>query len=174
MSQNLTSISCQDYLSTCYNGRAGLHYQPSGIGNAIFLVVFMLCLLGQIYILIFKRLWGYTVFLGTAFFLEILGYVAKIQLRSNQHNSSAYIMQVPRELGALVCLTRSQVHYLPHSRPKLPQRRAFCLSFTLHVRTWQTILDHTPECHLLGLYSCRLCVIVRHRCRGISRSDIRP
>ena len=92
MSYNFTTLSCQDDSSTSCNGQAGLHYQPSGIGNAIFLAIFILCLLGQVYILIFKKLWGYTVFLGLAFFLEILGYVAKIQLRGNQQNSSAYIM----------------------------------------------------------------------------------
>lgn len=86
------------------------HVLPNGVGrvsfvpilapNAIFLTIF--CILLLVHALLTFRYWrfyGYAIGMVGGLLLELVGYVAKVQLSYNQSNKNAYIMFVSQPAG---------------------------------------------------------------------------
>ena len=69
-----------------------LHYRPSLAGNALFLAVFSLGLLIQIAQAIRYRTWGYLIAIIGGTGLEIVGYVARIELHIDDFNNNYFII----------------------------------------------------------------------------------
>jgi hypothetical protein len=75
------------------NGIGALTFTPTLAPNAIFATIFTILLLLQT-LLTFKfwRHYGYAIGMLGGLLLEMLGYVAKVQLSHNRKNKDAYIM----------------------------------------------------------------------------------
>ncbi|KII88204.1 hypothetical protein PLICRDRAFT_110372 [Plicaturopsis crispa FD-325 SS-3] len=85
-------------LALCPISEGQITYQPNLIGNGIFLGVFGLAFFLQLFLGTWKRTWGYMVGLLLGLALEIVGYVARIQLHNNPFSSDAFLMYI-------ICLT---------------------------------------------------------------------
>ncbi|KAL8963789.1 MAG: hypothetical protein Q9183_004956 [Haloplaca sp. 2 TL-2023] len=79
-------------VDTCPLTLASIHYVPSLAGNAIFLVIFALCLVAQLYFTYRYRTWSFSLAMFGGLVLEILGYVSRIQMHGNPFNSNYFLM----------------------------------------------------------------------------------
>lgn len=79
------------------------HIPPNGIGavsftpllapNALFVTIFIIIFIIQIILTTrFWRFYGYAIGMLGGLLLELLGYVAKVQLSNNRANKNRYIM----------------------------------------------------------------------------------
>ncbi len=72
---------------------SGLGFTPIYSASAIFLTGFTLLLVLQLVFAVrFWHFYGYAIGMVCGLLLEMLGYVAKLQLSRNQQNKNAYIM----------------------------------------------------------------------------------
>lgn len=75
------------------NGIGALSFTPLFGPNVFFAVVFAIILVLQLLLAIrFWRFYGYAIGMLGGLLLELLGYVAKVQLAKNRANKNAYIM----------------------------------------------------------------------------------
>lgn len=91
MNSTLDPTSCT--YATCSIADYGqLRYIPSLAGNSFYLAIFCLAFLAQIVLGIRYRTWGFMVGMlgGTA--LEIMGYVARVQLHYDDFNNTYFII----------------------------------------------------------------------------------
>jgi hypothetical protein len=75
-----------------------LQYIPSLAGNALYLAIFGLFLVAQLFLGIRYRTWGYLVAMVGGIILEIAGYVGRILLHNNDFDFNNFIIYI-------VCLT---------------------------------------------------------------------
>ncbi|KAJ8103397.1 RTA1 like protein-domain-containing protein [Lipomyces tetrasporus] len=129
MEGNFTIPDDECTLQTCTLAQAHYTYLPSLGGNAFYAGWFGLLIVLQIVLVIRYRIWGYFVAMFGGLVLEILGYVARIQMHFNPFTKSPYSMYLvcltiaPAFLGAAVylCLSRIVVVYgqkLSRFRPR--------------------------------------------------------
>lgn len=79
-------------LSTCPIEAAYVEYQPNVPGNAIFMGVFGLLLIGQIGLGFMYRTWSYMVPMVAGLILEVLGYLGRIMLHNNPFNFDSFLL----------------------------------------------------------------------------------
>jgi hypothetical protein len=85
-------------LSTCDLSLAHFTYLPSLGGNALYAVIFGLFIVGQLYLGIKHRTWGFMTAMSSGLVLEIIGYIARIMMNSNPFNKNSFLLY-------LICLT---------------------------------------------------------------------
>ena len=81
-------------LQTCPIDQAYVHYLPSIAGNSLFLAIFVVILIAQLFIGIRHRTWG---FLGGMFgglVLEIIGYVGRLKMHNNPFLENNFLLYV--------------------------------------------------------------------------------
>ncbi|VUC28773.1 unnamed protein product [Clonostachys rosea] len=77
------------------NGIGNLGFSPLRAPNAIFLTIFIILFICQIFLCFrFWRFYGYAIGMLGGLLLELLGYVAKVQLSSDRGDKNAYIMYI--------------------------------------------------------------------------------
>ncbi|CRG83358.1 Sphingoid long-chain base transporter RSB1 [Talaromyces islandicus] len=118
---NATLIEDPDLctLDTCPMDMAQIDYVPSLAGNLIFIAVFGLVLLGQLGLGIRYKTWSYLIAMTGGLVLEVVGYVARVQMHDNPFKSDPFLMYLvcltiaPAFLSAAVylCLSRIVVAY---------------------------------------------------------------
>ncbi len=81
-------------IETCPLDLASVEYIPSLPGNALYVSLFALCLVAQLYFGIRYRTWGFLVGMIGGLALEILGYVARIQIHFNPFKEDPFLMYV--------------------------------------------------------------------------------
>ncbi|KAK9489874.1 RTA1 like protein-domain-containing protein [Lipomyces doorenjongii] len=122
MDQNYT-IPIEDCtLDTCPLSLAHFTYVPTLAGNAFFAGWFGLVIVLQILLAVKYRTWGYFIAMFGGVFLEIMGYIGRIQMHFNPFTSPPYLLYLicltiaPAFLGAAVylCLSRIVVVYGEH------------------------------------------------------------
>jgi hypothetical protein len=90
------TISNNCTYATCSVKEYGqLEYIPSLAGNMLYLSIFALCLLCQLVLGIRHRTWGYMIGMFGGLVLEILGYVARVQLHYDvfsEHKFTNYVI----------------------------------------------------------------------------------
>lgn len=75
------------------SGIGGLSFTPLFTVNAVAVALFATLLLVQVLLTVrFWRFYGYALGMLGGLLLELLGYVAKVQLSRNRANKNAYIM----------------------------------------------------------------------------------
>ncbi|RFU80136.1 hypothetical protein TARUN_2099 [Trichoderma arundinaceum] len=75
------------------NGIGALSFTPLLAPNALFVTCFTILLLIQLVLTFrFWRFYGYAIGMLGGLLLELLGYVAKVQLSRSRTNKNAYIM----------------------------------------------------------------------------------
>ena len=79
-------------LQTCPLVLAHVQYVPSLAGNALYLSIFGLALVIQIGLGYYYRTWGYLAAMFDGIVLEILGYVARVQMHYNPFSRSPFLM----------------------------------------------------------------------------------
>jgi len=85
-------------LATCSILQAHYQYIPSLAGNALYVAIFALLLILQIFFSIRFRTWGFLAGTVGGMILEILGYVGRVQMHFNPFIKNPFLMY-------LVCLT---------------------------------------------------------------------
>jgi hypothetical protein len=73
-------------------------YRPTVAGNALFAVIFGICFIGQLFLGIKHKTWGYMVAMLFGLALEIVGYVARVMIHNIPFDNNYFLMY-------LVCLT---------------------------------------------------------------------
>lgn len=81
-------------MRTCPMDWANVDYVPSLGGNAFFLALFSACLLGQIVLGVYYRTWPFLVAWIFGEGLEVIGYVARVQMHNNVFASNPFLMWV--------------------------------------------------------------------------------
>jgi hypothetical protein len=77
-------------LSTCSLDEAQVEYIPSLPGNAIYLSIFGILFITQTVQGIYYRTWGVLVGMFCGLFLEVFGYVSRVQMHYNPFKSGPY------------------------------------------------------------------------------------
>lgn len=96
-------------LETCSLSLSSFNYIPSLGGNAVFAAIFGVCILGQLFLGIKYRIWGYMGAMILGLVLEVIGYAARVMLSNSPFNNSDFIMYLtclaiaPALLSASVC-----------------------------------------------------------------------
>lgn len=101
-------------LETCSLSLSSFNYIPSLGGNAVFAAIFGVCILGQLFLGIKYRIWGYMGAMILGLVLEVIGYAARVMLSNSPFNNSDFIMYLtclaiaPALLSASIylCLAR--------------------------------------------------------------------
>ena len=88
--ENNTYIVCT--LSTCPIDQANIQYVPSLAGNSLYLSIFAILLVAQLYLGIRYHTWGFLAGMVVGGFLEIAGYVGRILLHSDPFNFNYFLM----------------------------------------------------------------------------------
>jgi hypothetical protein len=70
-------------LETCPISDAEVHYVPTLIGNALYIAIFALLLVLQIFQGIYYRTWSFTVAMIGGLLLEVIGYASRVQMHYN-------------------------------------------------------------------------------------------
>ena len=85
-------------LQTCDLSMASFLYLPTVAGNGLYAGLFGVFIVGQLYLGIRHRTWGYmgAMILGLA--LELIGYVARVMLHNSPFDNNDFLMY-------LICLT---------------------------------------------------------------------
>jgi hypothetical protein len=94
------NITCELYLfsdtrctvETCPLSFAQFTYVPNLAGNVLFLALFALMLIAQIFFGIRYRTWGFLAGMVGGLLLELLGYIARIKLHENPFSSTWFKM----------------------------------------------------------------------------------
>ena len=81
-------------VDTCPLTFAPIHYVPSLAGNALYLVIFALCLIAQLYFTYRYRTWSFSGAMFGGLVLEILGYVSRVQMHGNPFKGDYFLMFV--------------------------------------------------------------------------------
>lgn len=79
-------------LDTCPMSMANMDYVPSLAGNLIFVFLFAVVLIVQLFLSIRHKTWSYLVAMTGGLVLEIIGYVARVQMHSNPFTSNPFLM----------------------------------------------------------------------------------
>lgn len=79
-------------LSTCSLEQANLDYVPSLAGNALYLTIFGLIIIAQIGLGYFYKTWGFAAGMFFGLVLEIIGYIARIQMHFNPFTKDPFLM----------------------------------------------------------------------------------
>ncbi|KAF4233393.1 hypothetical protein CNMCM8980_000407 [Aspergillus fumigatiaffinis] len=98
VSAPMPTITAPCTLDTCPLDWALVRYMPSLPGNALYLVLFLIMLLVQIYQGLRSRTWSYLACMTGGLLLEVVGYGGRLTLHSNPFNFSAFLQY-------LICLT---------------------------------------------------------------------
>ncbi|RHZ67298.1 hypothetical protein CDV55_107863 [Aspergillus turcosus] len=98
VSAPMPTITAPCTLETCPLDWALVRYLPSLPGNALYLALFLIMLLVQIYHGIRSRTWSYLACMIGGLLLEVVGYGGRLMLHSNPFNFSGFLQY-------LICLT---------------------------------------------------------------------
>ncbi len=79
-------------LQTCSLLQAHFQYVPTLAGNTLYLGIFGLLLLVQVFFGIKHRTWGFLAGMVGGIVLEIIGYVARVQMHYNPFISNPFLM----------------------------------------------------------------------------------
>ena len=79
-------------LSTCPLSWAQVRYDPSLVGNALYLGIFSLVLFIQGHLGLYFRTWSFLAAIMGGEVLEIIGYIARIQMHYNPFKSNPFLM----------------------------------------------------------------------------------
>jgi hypothetical protein len=79
-------------LSTCCLAQSPFLYRPDFAGNQFFVIHFAIGLFFQLGLGIRHKTWGYMTAMICGLLLEIVGYVARLQLHANPFDSNAFLM----------------------------------------------------------------------------------
>jgi hypothetical protein len=85
-------------LDTCSLELASFLYLPTIPGNAIFAALFGIFIVGQLYLGIRHKVWGYMTAMILGLVLEVVGYVARILLHNSPFENNFFLIY-------LICLT---------------------------------------------------------------------
>jgi len=85
-------------VATCDLAYATVQYVPTLAGNVLYLAIFALLLVTQLFLNIRYRLWGFLAAIIGGLGLEVIGYVARVQMHDNPWLSDPFLMY-------LICLT---------------------------------------------------------------------
>jgi hypothetical protein len=154
-------------LDTCPIELAEVLYDPSLGGNVLYLTIFAILVPVQAYFGIHHRTWGFFGVMTAGLILEIIGYVARVQLHFNPFHSGPFVMYVssrsffiPAETFEVRTLTQpppNQVSHLSHNRAHLLRCRhlPLLLSADRRVRGKPIILPAENLCR--RVYRLRRC-----------------
>ena len=79
-------------LRTCPLSYATVDYDPSLVGNALFLGLFSLVFLIQALQLVKYRTWSFSCAMMSGLVLEVVGYVGRVQMHFNPFDQNPFLM----------------------------------------------------------------------------------
>lgn len=69
-------------------------YVPSKAGNLLFVVIFGLCILPQLFFGVRRRTWGFMIGMIGGLILELVGYIGRVQLSDKPFKEDPFMMCV--------------------------------------------------------------------------------
>jgi len=122
-------------LETCDLSMASFLYLPTIAGNGIYAGIFGLLILGQLWLGIKHKTWGYMIAMLMGLVLEVVGYVGRIMLHDSPFDNNNFLMYLvtltiaPALMTAAIylCLARIIHVYGPHLSYFKP--RTYTLTF---------------------------------------------
>jgi len=84
--------------TVCSLSYAQVHYDPSLAGNLIYLIIFVLILVIQVGLGVWKRTWSYLITMIPGLLMEIIGYDARVNMSKNPWLSNPFLMYVEYSL----------------------------------------------------------------------------
>lgn len=79
-------------LETCCLAQSPFTYHVTYGGNLFFAILFGVTILPQLGLGIYYKTWGFMVGMVIGLILEVLGYVARVQLHDNPFNGDAFLL----------------------------------------------------------------------------------
>jgi hypothetical protein len=79
-------------LDTCPLILAHVQYDPNLAGNVLYLAIFSIVLAFQVFLGIYYRTWGYMAAMSGGLILEIIGYIARVQMHFNPFTQNPFLM----------------------------------------------------------------------------------
>lgn len=79
-------------LETCCLAQSSFTYRVDFGGNLALAVFFGVCIVPQLGLGIYYKTWGFMVGMVCGLILEVLGYVARVQLHNNPFNGDAFLL----------------------------------------------------------------------------------
>lgn len=98
------------------NGVGALPFTPLHAPNAVFVAIFTILFAIHLGLAVkFWRYYGYAIGMVCGLLLEMLGYIAKVQLSNNRKDKNGYIMYEALQREGCDALTQLQVHHRAHA-----------------------------------------------------------
>lgn len=82
-------------LATCSLSNGPIDYDPTLVGNTLYLAIFGLILIVQVFQLFCYRTWSFSCAMISGLVLEVIGYLGRVQMHFNPFQPNPYLMQVP-------------------------------------------------------------------------------
>jgi len=79
-------------LETCCLAQSSFLYLPSYGANLFFIILFAILIVPHLGLGIFYKTWGFMIGMLFGLVLEVLGYVARVQLHNNPFDGNAFLM----------------------------------------------------------------------------------
>jgi hypothetical protein len=152
---NLTLANNTDLctLQTCPLSLAHVQYVPNLGGNLLYVAIFGLALVAQIGLAIRCKTWGFGGAMFGGLVLEVIGYVARVQIHSNPFKKNPFLMYVfwlPEQTSSnprpgISCVSQSDLHFLQQQSISVchvslsPTRKAYLESDLQHTQ-WSSLL----------------------------------
>ena len=97
-------------LATCTLEQAHFRYIPTLAGNALLLAIFAFLIIPQVGLGIKYKTWGFMGAMLGGLLLEIIGYVARVQMHANPFSQDPFLMYVflLTAIELCPCLSSSQ------------------------------------------------------------------
>ncbi len=86
-------------LTTCSLDQAHFDYLPSLAGNALYLAIFAVLIVPQLYYGIKYKTWGFMVAMLFGLALEVVGYAARVQMNDNPFTEAPFLQYAPQFLN---------------------------------------------------------------------------
>ncbi|KAM0723236.1 hypothetical protein Q7P37_001436 [Cladosporium fusiforme] len=122
-------------LETCCLAQSPFTYHVTFGGNLFFAILFGVTILPQIGLGIYYKTWGFMVGMVCGLILEVLGYVARVQMHDNPFNGDAFLLYLialtiaPVFLTAAIYLTLSRVILIYNASLSRLSPRTIALTF---------------------------------------------
>lgn len=122
-------------LETCDMTMSSFMYRPTVIGNSIYAGIFVLLIIGQLFLGIKHKTWGYMIAMILGMILEVLGYVGRVLMHNSPFNNNLFLISLvtltiaPALLTAAIYLCLARIVHVYGAHLSFFKPRTYTLVF---------------------------------------------